>query len=209
MPHELSPIRKACSAGVAGGEGRRARRRQALVAVPLVCLEAGREMREERVALAGRREPHVAPADLRLARPPRLSPGGAREQLRAEADAEHRHPGGEQLRQERDLVRDPGMRVGLIDVHRAAERDHGAVGVPSAGEVIRLGSMPHVELGAGVADRLGEHAGPGIALVADRKHPHTAKFRRAARGSDDPALNVHAPHARRSVHIEHGALVRN
>ena len=179
-------------AGVAGGEGRRARRRQALVAVPLVRLEARAQMREERVALAGRVS-RTSRQPISGSRARRTSPPAAR----ASSCAPRQTPSTgipAESSSARNAISsgDPGVRVGLIDVHRAAEGDHGAVSVPSAGEVVRLGSMPHVELGAGIANRLGEHAGPGITLVADREHPHTVKFRRAARGSDEPAVNVHA-----------------
>ena len=96
----------------------------------MVPLEDGRASREDaqdriRGAVGGERD--VEPADLGRARRPDRGACRAREHLRAETDAEHRHPVGEDLAQELLLASEPAEAVVLIRVLRAAEHHHGVV----------------------------------------------------------------------------------
>ena len=94
--------------------------------------------------------------------------------------AEQRHPGGEQLAEQLRLGSEPGVPLVLVGVHRAAEGHHRVVGERVGGRIGGLGDVPDVELGRG-RDRLGEHAGAGIALMGDREHPHAREHGKPAR----------------------------
>ena len=122
------------------GPARPARGQRERVGVPLVGEEARRQPGEDRVALALEAARHVEPADLRRRAAPDLRARRRRQQLRAEADAEHRHAQLQRVAQQLDLRAHPRQPVGVADVHAAAEdrdrvevRRRGRERLPGAG----------------------------------------------------------------------------
>ena len=78
----------------------------------------------------------------------------------------------DQALQEKALVAQPAVPVLLVDVHRAAEDEHGAVVLERRRRLRRLGDQPLVELVPALGDRVGEDARRGVGLVDDGEDPH-------------------------------------
>ena len=112
------------------------------------------------------------PADLGLGRGHHRRVGGAREQLRAEADAERRQAEVEQPLQEERLLAQPRMVVVLVRVHRAAEDHHRAVGVERPRDRRPPGEAPLVEPVAALERDLAERAGAAVVAVDHAEHVH-------------------------------------
>ena len=112
------------------------------------------------------------------------APTAARDQLRAEADAEERHFAVDGLAYERGLVGEPGMLGVLVGVHRTAE-DHDRVvarrGVERRGV---LGDHDPLEPVAALLDEVFEEpaAARGAGLVDDRQDAHAASLAAAPVG---------------------------
>ena len=64
------------------------------------------------------------------------------------------------------------MPLPFVDVHRPAEDEDRVVVEGIGGRLRPLGRRPLVELATGLGDRLGEDAGPGVALVDYREDSH-------------------------------------
>ena len=103
------------------------------------------------------------------------APAGDRQQLRAEADAEHRHARLQRVAQQLDLRAHPRQPVGVADVHAAAE-DHERVELRRAGPGIGSpapGDPLDQLVAAGVA-ALGEQAARATAGMPDTEDSHPA-----------------------------------
>ena len=81
---------------------------------------------DHRIGETGVVDVDLVPADLRRRGRADVRADRARDQLRAEADAEERHFAVDRLADERGLVGEPRMLCVLVGVHRAAE-DHDRV----------------------------------------------------------------------------------
>jgi len=154
-------------AGGAAREHDRARRQRERVGVPLVGEEARREPAEQRVELALGRARDVEPADLGRRAAPHLRAGGGREQLGAEADAEHRHALLEHVAEQLDLRPQPRQPLHVAHVHAAAEDRDG------------------VELGRRGGHRLARSGDPLDQLVAVRIAALGEQPARSATGMPD------------------------
>src|SRR5205807_6156102 len=97
---------------------------------------------------------------------------GLREELRAEADAQHRHAEVEQSLEEHVLVAEPGMAVVLVGVHRAPEDQHRAVVVERPRQGRAPGEAPLLEPVASPLDGVREDAGAHGLAVDDRQDVH-------------------------------------
>jgi hypothetical protein len=115
------------------------------------------------------------PADLRPPGPSRHRACRLGDELGAEAEPEQRHAALQQPPQERLLASQPGVRGLFADVHRAAEGEDGVVAERVGRRGIALRQHPLVELVAAVADRLGEDARAGVALLDDREDSHAGQ----------------------------------
>ena len=160
---------------VGAGELDRARGDVVRVLVPHEPGEAARHRAEHGIGDAGLVQDDVDPADLRLVEPPHLRAGGAREQLHAEADAEHRPPVGDERLEPRDLLRDPRVHVLLVGMHRAAEDEIRVVRVDRPRRLARPREAPLVEDVAAVADHGLEQLRPSFRPVHHRQHPHALR----------------------------------
>ncbi len=190
------------------GEARRPRRDVEGVAVP-VQHRGAVEMRK-RPCLALGRERDRCPADLLDAHGGDARVEGRCHELGAEADAEHRAPGGKTSLDQRDLAREERIGVGLIGADRPAQ-DHQQVGRRRVGpgEVLHGG----IEIGdvmaapgeqraqqAQVLERdmaqrqhLGHHGPPADGAEAARLTPRRA--RRGRRPTFSRGCRARAPRA--------------
>ena len=141
-PQVVAPTRNAWTQAVVASEHGGAGRRRARVVVPLVDVELARRAGEQRVVLRPRRRTRsrtqpISPAGMRSALPlERLG-----DQLRAEADAEHRQPARVHVGDQLALAVERRVAVGAVRVddaaehHQPVERPAGGSGCESAYQV--------------------------------------------------------------------------
>jgi glycerol kinase len=166
----LDPI--ALETHVAAGERGRVISQWHLIAVPLKRVETARERAEHRVTRGLRSQPDLVPADLRTQGTTRARASRLGDQLRTEADAEHRNALLQRARQEAPLHRDPGVLGVLHGVGRPSARQDRVVIRRVTWRSAILSGLPESLLSAVIADRFEEHTGPGVVLVNDREQAH-------------------------------------
>jgi hypothetical protein len=160
-------------ADLVAGELDRPERDLERVGVPLVGGEAARQRADHVVGRRSRAQVDLAPADLRRAGAVHRGAGGARQQLGAQADAEHRLPAAQRLRQQLDLGAQVGVPAGLVDVHPSAEHDERVVGLRRLGRGLLGGGDPLVEPVAAGFGASRQDAGVAAAGVQDGEDAHT------------------------------------
>jgi hypothetical protein len=152
--------------------------------VPLEALEGGGEHAEQRIVRAFGQDSDRVPPDLRGARAAHRPAPRLCKQLRTEAGAEQRRPAIDQLGQQCQLALDPGVRLALVGVHRAAEGQHGVVAERVGGRLELLCDQPLVVLHPAGGHRLGEDAWAGVGLMHDRERPHGGQSAKPTYGDE-------------------------
>ena len=151
-----------------------ARRHAVGVVVPLQRLEARAAERRATGSSAAAsvsstpHQPISGPSGIR----PTQRAGRAREQLHAEADAEHRRVPVEQLLQPERLLAQPRMVRVLVGVHRAAEHEHRVVRVERARRRRAPAERPLVEPVPRLLDDGREELGSRVRAVDHREDVH-------------------------------------
>ncbi len=120
------------------------------LAVPVKDLRRGGQGADHRVV--GIEHIDGAPPDLRRRRRPDVRAERARQELRAEAYAEHRHLPVERLGDPADLGRQSGEPVGVVDAHRPAH-EHRAGHLAGRGQRRRARRLARSRGGADVRHR--------------------------------------------------------
>ena len=123
MIAESAPAKRLLLVERGGGEVARVGRQLVGVAVHVEDGEFGICADEQRVIPTVRGEGDGCPAHLALVAGINACPQGLCDQLRAEADAEDRTPGGEHALYQRGLGGEERMAIGLVGGHRPAQDD--------------------------------------------------------------------------------------
>ena len=178
-PRSLEPKRLETDAAPRQLDG--ARREIVRVVMPLEGVEVLGQRGRHWIGGSSLRRFDREPADLRLQRPEDARPGGPGEQLRAEADAEHRGAALEQTAKKFELRSQPAVPIFLVGMHGAAQDDDRVGGV-SRNAV--HGHLAFDELMAAVTDGIREDAGADARAVREREDSHPREPTEP-RGADD------------------------
>ncbi|MNT06782.1 hypothetical protein D3C72_1414630 [compost metagenome] len=147
-------VRRACGAGEQFGAGRQVEG----VAVPVQHLPVRVRQGRERRAQAGFGRRDRPPANLARARIDARA-RRRRDQLRAQAGADHGPPRAEPLADDRDLGLQPRIGLGFIDADRPAQHHQQVRRIGRDQRQVVHAGLEHADLVPAVAHGIGNHAG--------------------------------------------------